>query len=79
MQHVRLKDTAEAVTRVIAEKAAGRERDGSVDLVWINGPNFLAMKQQGLLRGPLDRVLPNHRWVDTAGKRSNVIDFTTPV
>jgi putative thiamine transport system substrate-binding protein len=79
VQHVRLKDTAEAVTRVIAEKAAGRERDGSVDLVWINGPNFLAMKQQSLLLGPLDRVLPNHRWVDTVGKRSNVIDFTTPV
>lgn len=79
VQHVRLKDTAEAVTRVIAEKAAGRERDGSVDLIWINGPNFLAMKERRLLRGPLDGLLPNHRWVDTTGKRSNVIDFTTPV
>jgi putative thiamine transport system substrate-binding protein len=79
VQHVRLKDTAEAVTRIVAEKAAGRDRDGSVDLVWINGPNFLALKQQGLLRGPLDRLLPNHRLVDTVNKRSNVIDFTTPV
>jgi putative thiamine transport system substrate-binding protein len=40
---VRLKDTAEAVTRVVAEKAAGRNEDGTVDLIWINGPNFLAM------------------------------------
>src|SRR5690606_25214896 len=31
VRHVRLKDTAEAVTRVIAEKAAGRDADGSVD------------------------------------------------
>lgn len=79
LSHVRLKDTAEAVTRVIAEKAAGRQSGGTVDLVWINGPNFLAMKQQGLLWGPVAPLLPNHRLVDTRTKRSNVIDFTTPV
>lgn len=79
VQHVRLKDTAEAVNRVVAEKAAGRDRDGSVDLIWINGPNFLAMKQQGLLLGPVTQALPNFRWVDTVRKRSNVVDFTTPV
>ena len=79
VQHVRLKDTAEAVTRVVAEKAAGRDTDGSVDLIWINGPNFLAMKRQGLLYGPVTPALPNFRFVDTRNKRSNVIDFTTPV
>lgn len=77
--HVRLKDTAEAVARVVAEKTAGRHEGGSVDLVWINGPNFLAMKQQGLLFGPVVQRLPNHRYVDTTNKRSNVVDFTTPV
>ncbi|HQE97017.1 MAG TPA: hypothetical protein PKY20_02370, partial [Methanothrix sp.] len=46
---VKLTDTAEAVTRVISEKAAGQDSGGSVDLIWINGPNFLAMKDQGLL------------------------------
>jgi putative thiamine transport system substrate-binding protein len=79
VQHVRLKDTAEAVTRVVAEKAAGRNSEGSVDLIWINGPNFLNMKQQGLLYGPVLQALPNARFVDTTHKRSNVIDFTTPV
>ena len=79
VQHVRLKDTAEAVTRVIAEKAAGRSTGGTVDLIWLNGPNFLAMKQQGLLHGPVTQALPNFARVDTATKRSNVIDFTTPV
>jgi putative thiamine transport system substrate-binding protein len=77
--HVKLKDTAEAVTRVVSERAAGRDRDGSVDLIWINGPNFLSMKAQGLLYGPVTQALPNYRWVDTEHKRSNVVDFTVPV
>ena len=79
VNHVRLKDTAEAVTRVVAEKSAGRHADGTIDLIWINGPNFLAMKEQGLLHGPVTSLLPNFRRVDTTNKRSNVIDFTTPV
>ncbi len=76
---VKLKDTAEAVTRVVAEKSAGRESGGSVDLIWINGPNFLAMKNQSLLYGPIDQALPNYTYVDTTHKRSNVVDFTVPV
>ena len=77
--HTRLKDTSEAVTRVIAEKSAGRNEGGTVDLIWINGPNFLAMKVQGLLYGPVTQVLPNFKYVDVTRKRSNLIDFTTPV
>ena len=79
IQHVKLKDTAEAVTRVVAEKSAGRDAGGSVDLIWINGPNFLAMKDKGLLHGPFTQVMPNYRFVDTVNKRSNVVDFTVPV
>jgi putative thiamine transport system substrate-binding protein len=77
--HVRLRDTAEAVTRVVAERQAGRNEGGSVDLIWINGPNFLAMKQQNLLFGPFVEALPNWAFVDTVNKRSNVVDFTVPV
>jgi putative thiamine transport system substrate-binding protein len=79
INHVKLRDTAEAVTRVVAEKAAGRDEGGSVDLIWINGPNFLAMKTQGLLHGPVTEALPNYRFVDTERRRSNVVDFTVPV
>lgn len=79
IEHVRLRDTAEAVTRVLAEKQAGRNEGGGVDLIWINGPNFLAMKQQGLLYGPFVEAMPNWRFVDTVNKRSNVVDFTVPV
>ena len=79
VRHVKLKDTAEAVTRVVAEKSAGRDTGGSVDLIWLNGPNFLAMKSQGLLYGPFSAALPNYAYVDTVRKRSNLIDFTVPV
>jgi len=79
VSQVKLKDTAEAVTRVIAEKAAGRDSGGSVDLIWINGPNFLALKEQRLLYGPFSDRLPNDALVDTAHMRSNVVDFTIPV
>ena len=76
--HVKLKDTAEAVQRVVAEKAAARDAGGSVDVIWINGPNFLAMKEQKLLYGPYAERLPNWRYVDTVKKRSNLVDFTIP-
>ena len=33
LRQVKLKDTAEAVTRVVAEKSAGRDSGGSVDLI----------------------------------------------
>ncbi len=79
LRHVKLSDTADAVARVLAEKAAGRSQGGSVDLIWINGENFAAMKRQGLLFGPFTEVLPNYRLVDFAGKPTTKIDFTVPV
>ncbi len=79
LQHVKLADTAEAVTRVLAEKAAGRTEGGSVDLIWLNGPNFLAMKDKGLLSAPFATSLPNWRYVGTTDTPSNLVDFTVPV
>jgi len=79
IEHVRLTDTAEAVTRVISERAAGRDAGGSVDLIWINGPNFLAMKQQDLLFGPFVGGLPNARFIDLSPGAPAALDFTEPV
>lgn len=78
LEHVKISETAEVVRRVRTEKAAGR-RDGSADMVWINGENFLAMKREGLLFGPFAERLPNHAWVDTAGKPTTRVDFSEPV
>ncbi len=79
LRHVKLSDTAEAVSRVLAEKAAGRDSDGSVDLIWINGENFAAMKRSGLLFGPFTEALPNFKLVDFKDKPTTLIDFTVPV
>jgi putative thiamine transport system substrate-binding protein len=79
LEHVKVGDTAEVVRRVRAEKAAGRMADGSADLVWINGENFLALKREGLLFGPWSESLPNHTLVDVVGKPTTRIDFSEPV
>jgi len=76
---VKLADTAEAVTRVVAEKAAGVAEGGAVDMIWINGPNFLAMKDQGLLHGPFVADLPNAAYVDLSPGAAASLDFTVPV
>lgn len=79
VQQVKLTDTAEAVTRVLSEKAAGQDQGGAVDLIWINGPNFVAMKDQGLLHGPFVASLPNARYLDLSANSPAAVDFTVPV
>jgi len=78
VEHVKLSDTAEAVAKVIAEKAAGRESGGTVDLIWINGPNFAALKKRSLLFGPWARKLPNYAFVDEKEKPTLTRDFAEP-
>jgi putative thiamine transport system substrate-binding protein len=76
--HVKVSDAADVVKRVRNEKAAAK-REGSVDLVWINGENFLTMKREGLLFGPFAEQLPSFAYVDTMGKPTTRIDFAEPV
>ena len=78
--HVKVTDTAGVVSKILAEKAAGREAGGAVDLVWINGENFVALKDAGmLLDRPWASELPNYRFVDEAGKPTVLTDFTVAV
>ena len=78
LEHVKISDTAAAVTRVLSEKAAGRDEGGAVDMIWINGENFLAMKENDLLFGPFAEALPNWQYVDVEGKPAVLVDFTEP-
>lgn len=78
LEHVKLSDTAEAVSRVLAEKSAGKDTGGAVDLIWINGENFASMKRQDLLFGPWVEAMPSWDKVDVAGKPAVVSDFTVP-
>ena len=76
LKHVKIDDTANVVSRVLAEKAAGKNSKGSVDLIWINGENFAAMKKENLL---LDynwaTKLPNWDKVDVRGKTNSCQRF----
>ncbi len=78
IEQVKLSDTAEAVARIVAEKAAGQDSGGSVDMLWVNGPNFLSLKQQGLLHGPFVADLPNAQYLDLSPASAATIDFTVP-
>ncbi len=79
VQHVKISDTANVVSQVIAEKAAGKLEGGTVDLVWINGENFSSMKEKGLLL-PISWApsLPNYAHADINGKPTLTTDFTVP-
>jgi putative thiamine transport system substrate-binding protein len=66
------------IKRVRNEKAAAKLSDGSVDLVWINGENFLTMKKEGLLFGSFTQNLPHFALVDTKGKPTTLLDFAEP-
>jgi putative thiamine transport system substrate-binding protein len=77
LEHVKLTDTADAVTRVLSEKQAGQNDDSAVDMIWINGANFAAMKEADLLFGPFAEQLPNWALVDVDGKTVQT-DFTVP-
>lgn len=79
LEHVKLSDTATAVSTVVSEKAAGQNEGGSIDLIWINGANFAAMKENGLLFGPWSEDIPNWALVDPEENPALVADFTVPV
>ena len=78
LNHVKLAATSDAVARVQAEQAAGQTVNGAVDLIWINGESFAAMKARGLLFGPFAESLPNFGLLDTTANPALITDFTLP-
>lgn len=66
VKQVKITDAAEVVKRIQTEQQAGRTSDGSVDLIWVNGENFSALKRGKLLYGPWAEQLPNWVNVDTS-------------
>jgi len=79
LHHVKITNPSELVSGTLAEKTAGKNTDGATDLLWINGENFLAMKENGLLFGPFVSDLPNVRKYVDMTTPSFTHDFTVPV
>ncbi|MGL1930371.1 MAG: ABC transporter substrate-binding protein [Desulfotalea sp.] len=79
VQWVKVQDITESVSRVLTEKSANRNDDGSVDLMWINGENFRTMKEHGLLSTLNSIDFPNYKSVDWENNPSMRYDFSEPV
>ncbi|MBH0007653.1 ABC transporter substrate-binding protein [Psychrobacter sp. SWN149] len=76
--HVKLSDTSEAVSRVLAEKSAHNDNQGSVDLIWINGANFATMSENSLLLKQWANKLPNFALTDPDNNPTVNFDFGVP-
>ncbi len=68
LHRVPVTDTKDIINKLLSDKQVGK-KDGSADIMWINGENFLAAKQNHLLWGPFVDKLPNYnQYVDTKSK-----------
>lgn len=64
LNRIPISDAAEIVNLVLSEKEAGIIDAGTVDLIWINGENFRAMKQGDLVFCGYTGLLPNDALVN---------------
>ncbi|CAA9492616.1 MAG: ABC transporter, substrate-binding protein YnjB [uncultured Solirubrobacteraceae bacterium] len=78
LERVPISDTTDAVQRVVAERRAGKDSGGAVDLIWINGENFAAGKQAGLWLEDWSEDLANSRYVDFSDPSISK-DFQVPI
>lgn len=78
LEHVKLAQTSEAVSRVLAEKSAGNASDGQVDLMWINGLNFATMANNNLLEANWVETLPNFALTNPEKNPAMTMDFGVP-
>lgn len=70
--------TVEMASQLASDKQAGTE-EGSFDTTWINGMNFRTMKENGLLFGPINSLLPNfEKTIDESTHDTN-FDFNFPI
>ncbi len=63
LERVPLSDTQDAVQKLIRDKKLGRE-NGSIDMLWLNGENFKAMKDNGLTWKSFLGELENSQYLD---------------
>lgn len=77
LEHVKVGDIAEVVGQLEAARLAGRNEDGNVDLMWVNGENFAALKSNDLLWGAFADALPSASLLQSSDAIK--YDFSVPV
>lgn len=71
-------DIEQVLNKMSGEKQAGA-KNGSVDMIWINGENFYSAKENGLLFGPFTELLPNYQKYIDSEKAGAKIDCGYPI
>lgn len=78
LNRVPVNDAQDFVNQLVDEKSAGKT-EGSMDIIWINGENFKAAKDNGLLWGNFTGQLPNFQdYIDPEAPEV-AADFGEPV
>ena len=75
---VTVSNLTDAINITLAEKQAGLTNKGEVDMLWINGGNFMTAQQAGILFGPWAQKLENSKYVNWDSSTINT-DLGFPV
>lgn len=76
INRVPISDIKDIINKLIVEKKAGKN-PGSIDVLWINGENFREAKENGILLGDINSIMPAFdRYVN---KSTAKYDFGEPV
>ncbi|MDN3450383.1 ABC transporter substrate-binding protein [Planococcus sp. APC 3906] len=78
LTRVPMNDAQDIINQLLDEKSVGKT-DGSMDIVWINGENFKAAKDNDLLWGDFSGKLPNFMDYIDADAPEIAEDFGEPV
>ena len=76
LNHVKITDTSSLISILLADKKANKE--GSIDIMWINGENFKNLKNHDLLVAPFTHILPHIRYTDSKEIPGIYYDFSIP-
>ncbi|CUX70135.1 hypothetical protein BN3590_03850 [Clostridium sp. C105KSO15] len=71
-------DIDQVLSQLSGENQAG-EKNGSIDMIWINGENFRSAKENNMLYGPFVDKLPNFQDYVDAKSEDVTLDFAYPI
>ncbi|WP_395548455.1 MULTISPECIES: ABC transporter substrate-binding protein [unclassified Lacrimispora] len=71
-------DIDQVLSQLSGEIQAG-EKNGSIDMIWINGENFRSAKENNMLYGPFVDKLPNFQDYVDAKSKDVTLDFAYPI